>query len=207
METMKRRRRSAKERGTLKTSGAAGQGFGFALLMTVAVFALATVLPQPVLADVEEAPVRKALSDKSPFLPPGHGEKPDGAKPPPVVDGPLSREIEFRGVVHIGDKYQFSFFSKKENKSYWIAENTSISGMSARGYDARNGTVVFSKDGRSERLTMLSATDSPLPVALSTVAKDPGTTPVVETTPRVTPPREDNRRVVPRRRVILPQSN
>lgn len=172
---------------------------------------LLAFLSSPAFANEEAEPVQGSrLSDKSPFLPPGHGESNKPAPPPaPVADGPLSREFEFRGVVQIGSNYQFSFFSKKENKGYWISENTPVSGMNARSYDPGNGTVIFSKDGRSERLTLMSATDSPLPVALSTNTSESAPPSVRETRSEATPPGIDNvntnRRVIPRRRVILPQ--
>ncbi len=160
--------------------------------------------------DGEEAAPKNVpgLSEKSPFLPPGHGQnnKPP-PPPPPAADGPLSREFEFRGVVQFGSLYQFSFFSKKENKGYWIPENAGVSGMSARNFDPANATVIFSKDGRSERLTLISATDSPLPVAASTVAPEGGPPLVRETRTEATLPDNNNRRVIPRRRVILPQAN
>ncbi|MFP4157611.1 MAG: hypothetical protein ACLFU4_08340 [Opitutales bacterium] len=47
---------------------------------------------------------KETISGKSPFLPPGHGEKKEAPKPPPTPSqGPLSREIEFRSVVQFGD--------------------------------------------------------------------------------------------------------
>jgi hypothetical protein len=152
----------------------------------------------------------ETLQSSSPFLPPGYGEKEEEAAPPPVAaptQGPLSREIEFRGVVQIGKTYQFSLFSKKENKGYWIEEDTSESGIRVRDFNPSNSTLVISKNGRSERLTMVSATDSPLPVAVSTTSNDAPKAKPKNSRPNANASSNKRRRVVPRRRVILPKSD
>lgn len=153
------------------------------------------------------------LSEKSPFLPPGYGEEaPKPPPPPPPTQGPISRQLEFRGIVQIAGSYQFSLFSKKENKGYWIEENGEVSGINVRNYDADSGTIVVTTNGRSERLTLISATDSPLPVAQSTAKPQAPQVPNILPTPEnIRPNTNDNntsrRRVVPRRRVILPKAD
>jgi hypothetical protein len=156
----------------------------------------------------------KELSEKSPFLPPGHGAKNEAVQVKPVVpaQGPLSREIEFRGVVQIGGVFQFSIFKKKDQKGYWLRENITEDGITARSYDAASSTLVVNMNGRSERLTLMTATDNPLPVA----KVNPAATPSQPTRPpTITPPQppqlnksnaNNSRRVVPRRRVVLPKT-
>ena len=147
------------------------------------------------------------LESNSPFLPAGHNKEPNGPKPPPVVNGPLSREIEFRGIVQMNGVYQFSLFNKKENRGYWIAENGAESGISVRNFDLDAMRISVTLNGRTEQLTLMTATDSPLPVAISTTAKPtkqarqpniPGLTPS-------TTKKKSASRVIPRRRVILPK--
>jgi len=147
------------------------------------------------------------LESNSPFLPAGHNTMKVVPKPPPVVNGPLSREIEFRGIVQMNGVYQFSLFNKKENRGYWIAENGAESGISVRNFDLDALRISVTLNGRTEQLTLMTATDSPLPVAISTTAKPtkqarqpniPGLTPS-------TTKKKSASRVIPRRRVILPK--
>ncbi|MGB1127815.1 MAG: hypothetical protein ACPG3X_05555 [Opitutales bacterium] len=157
-----------------------------------------SVLPCSVFAD-------ESLSKKSPFLPPDHGTKTSvPAQPKVQPQGPISREIEFRGVVQLGGTYRFSLFNKKQNKSYWIEEKVSQDGLSVRSFDAGSSTVVVNVNGRSERLTLMTATDSPLPVALNHSQSKLPQAPVLP--PQINPPQNKNstKRVIPRRRVILP---
>ena len=149
------------------------------------------------------------LSEKSPFLPPGHGVKVKPVEQPTVQpQGPISREIEFRGLIQIGGTYQFSIFNKREQKGYWLKENVAQEGISVRGYDANSSTVIVNMNGRSERLTLMAATDNPLPVAK---AQTPPPSNVNQPTlpPQITNQNKQGnaRRVIPRRRVILPNQN
>ena len=105
------------------------------------------------------------IESQSPFLPPNHGVV--IAKPPapaPVTNGILARELELRGIIQIGDTFQFSVFSKKENMGYWIAENENANGISIRDFDASDQSVTVTKNGRSERLSLVSANERPLPI-------------------------------------------
>ncbi|HKK19084.1 MAG TPA: hypothetical protein VJ952_10430 [Opitutales bacterium] len=150
------------------------------------------------------------LSEKSPFLPPGYGE--EEVKPAePVVQpqGPISREIEFRGIVQIGGVYQFSIYNKKDQKGYWLKENERQDGISVNNFEEDASTIVVLMNGRSERLTLMSASESPLPVAQAKPSTQP------QARPPGLPPQlnvkssnsSGNRKTVPRRRVILPKKN
>ena len=146
------------------------------------------------------------LESNSPFLPPGHNTMKVSPPTPPVVNGPLSRELEFRGIVQMNGIYQFSLFNKKLNRGYWIAENGAESGISVRNFDLSGMRITVSQNGRSEQLTLMTATDSPLPVAISMPTK-PAALPPGLNIPGLTPSttkKQSASRVIPRRRVILP---
>ncbi|MGB0743650.1 MAG: hypothetical protein ACPGSB_03900 [Opitutales bacterium] len=152
------------------------------------------------------------LTDKSPFLPPGHGVKePEITKPPVQSQGPISRQIEFRGIVQLGEVLQFSVFNKKDQKSYWLKENENKAGISISSYDESSTSIIVFLNGRSERLELHDATENPLPVAQAIAG-----TPQKNARPAVLPPGLNNRQPVPnrssssnnrvpRRRVILPK--
>jgi hypothetical protein len=148
------------------------------------------------------------LETNSPFLPPGYNtKKPAPPKPTPKSNGPLTRELEFRGVVQMNGVYEFSLFNKKENRGYWITENGSENGLSVRNFNLDAMSITVTLNGRTEQLTLMTATDSPLPVAISTAAKPPKrpnqpNIPGLNTTRK---PSSSKSRVIPRRRVILPK--
>ena len=148
------------------------------------------------------------LESNSPFLPPGYNtKKPEPPKPAPKANGPLSREIEFRGIVQMNGIYEFSLFNKKENRGYWIAENGAENGISVRNFDLDAMRITVTLNGRTEQLTLMTATDSPLPVAISTTAK-PTKRPQQPNIPGLNTnktKKPSTSRVIPRRRVILPK--
>jgi len=149
-----------------------------------------------------------SLSEKSPFLPRGYGEKEPEPVQPPVVqnNGPISQTIEVRGVMKWGNRFQFSVFNKKENKSYWIDEDETVEQISARDYDPDSQSLTISMNGRSERLSLMDASESPLPVASSTAASGNRQPNLPANLSRENSGSSDNnRKVVPRRRVILPR--
>ena len=146
------------------------------------------------------------LETDSPFLPSGYSKKkPAPVRPTPATNGPLSRELEFRGVVQMNDTYEFSLFNKKESRGYWIPENGNVSGVSVRNFKLDSMTITVSLNGRTEQLTLMSATDSPLPVATSTVTK-PAQPPIIPgLNTNTVQKKTTSSRVIPRRRVILPK--
>jgi hypothetical protein len=151
----------------------------------------------------------ETLETSNPFLPPGYGAaKPEPPAPVVQANGPISREVEFRGIVQLDGSYQFSLFNKSENKGYWLFENQSEGGISVRGYEADSKTITVNMNGRSERLTLMSASEAPLPVVSSVSsptqagANQPVLPPGLENANNND---QDRRRVIPRRRVILPR--
>lgn len=157
----------------------------------------------------------KTLESQSPFLPPGHGKsQATTPPPPPPVNGPLTREIEFRGIVQLAGVYEFSIFHRSKQKSYWLRANESKDGIQIRGFDVNSRTITITMGGRTERLSLMSASETPLPVATSTnlpgaANQTPGLPPEVENLTTRSGNQNDEtprNRVVPRRRVILPQN-
>ena len=172
--------------------------------------AISSKIPLVVLAcltlGISLAAASSKLESNSPFLPAGYNKPVEPPKPPPVVNGPLSRELEFRGIVQMNGIYEFSLFNKKLNRGYWIAENGSESGISVRNFDLSGMRITVTQNGRSEQLTLMTATDSPLPVAISMPTK-PAALPPGLNIPglKTNSPKPSASRVIPRRRVILPK--
>ena len=155
----------------------------------------------------------ESLQSSNPFLPPGYGEKKEAPKPVVQSNGPISREIEFRGLVKMKGQYQFSLFNKRDQKSYWLKENEAAAqGISVRNYDSGSQSLTVSLSGRTERITLITANSSPLPVVASVSppintignTNKPELPPVLQ---NITKPNNNNddKRAVPRRRVILPK--
>jgi hypothetical protein len=154
------------------------------------------------------------LESNSPFLPPGYSELPSRPpEPPQRPSSPLSNELEFRGVVQLDGIYHFSLFKKSENKSYWISEDGSESGIGISDFDVDSMNITVTVDGRSEQLTLMAASNDPMPV----VAQPPQLpTPVVRppnlpaeiqqlrNTANEATTSTTRRRTIPRRRVIVP---
>ena len=148
------------------------------------------------------------LPKNSPFLPHDYGVKKVTPRPQPAGgNGLISRQIEFRGIIQLGGSYRFSLFNKKENKGYWVTENEGSNGIKAMNYNPQSMSLTLSMNGTVEQLILISANESPLPVAVSApISKE--ASPRRPTT--LTPPKPqivNKSVVVPRRRVILPNKN
>lgn len=151
---------------------------------------------------------QSTLASNSPFLPPGYSnQKPQVSASAHTTVEPLSREIEFRGIVQFGGVYQFSLFNKKDKKGYWIEENHTENGLSVSNFDLDTMRITVTFNGRSEPLTLINATDSPLPVASAPpVALPDQVKPAIPgLTPGATKPATTRRTLPRRRRVILPK--
>ena len=73
--------------------------------------------------------------------------------------------------MQINDIYEFSLFNKKDNRGYWIAENGAENGISVSHFNIDAMRITVTLNGRTEQLTLMTATDRPLPVASSTPAE------------------------------------
>ena len=155
----------------------------------------------------------ETLESSNPFLPPGYSEKKEAPKPVVQSNGPISREIEFRGLAEMDGQYQFSLFNKRDQKSYWLKENEAAAqGISVRNYDSVSRSLTVIMSGRTERLTLMTASSSPIPVVTSVSqpvttngnAKQPALPTILQ---NITKANNNNstRKAVPRRRVILPK--
>ena len=98
--------------------------------------------------------------------------------------------------------YEFSLFNKKLNRGYWIAENGTESGISVRNFDLSGMRITVTQNGRSEQLTLMTATDSPLPVGVSKTHSDP-----IITRTLIPMSKSSGNRFTPRRRVIMPKQD
>lgn len=151
------------------------------------------------------------LESNSPFLPPGYGTLKPALPKPIQNNGALAKDLEFRGVVQLDGVYQFSFFKKSENRGYWVAEGQSENGISVDSFSADSMQVTVTSNGRTEKLDLMAASESPLPVVASAPfgpAARPPTLPAGLPQNVQSPNRAQNnqpkRRTIPRRRVILP---
>jgi hypothetical protein len=152
-----------------------------------------------------------SLESHSPFLPHGYSKAQPAPAPKPVaapINGPLSKELEFRGVIQLQGIYQFSLFSKKDNRGYWIPENSSESGIKVSNFDRDTMRVTVTRNGRIEQLTLQNATDKPLPVVRTkpAAAKVPKPSQIPGLNANDKKKQTSKSRSVPRRRVILPKN-
>ncbi|ADE54662.1 hypothetical protein [Coraliomargarita akajimensis] len=153
----------------------------------------------------------KQLKENSPFLPEGHGKKTEPAKPV-VTNGPVAKQLEFRGLMKLGGQYSFSLFDKRSNKGYWLKQGKSEDGIRIDSYDSKGMSVMVNFNGRSERLTLISASDAPMNVTVNRPSSKP-TASNANKKPVIPPGLNTqnnsngstNKRVIPRRRVILPK--
>ena len=155
---------------------------------------------------LEQEMIAGSLVTKNPFLPTDYKKNDISvARPELQPSGAISKLVEFRGLITLGNVTQFSLYNKRENKGYWVSENQSEGGISIGHYDERSKAITVSMNGRTERLTLMSATNTPLPVVAS--YNQPAAQKVIlpPTQNNKSGQQEDNRRVIPRRRVILPK--
>ena len=145
------------------------------------------------------------LVKKNPFLPKDNEVKVVSVPVPPTP-GVVSKLIEFRGFYTLGNVTQFSIYNKRENKGYWISQNQSKDGISVSNFNNLTNDITVSMNGRSERLTLMNATSTPLPVVSSyNQSADQTTLPSAQGNLGSKPVESTATRVVPRRRVILPK--
>ena len=172
---------------------------GIKYLLQAAIVSVAFTLPL----------TASTLETKSPFLPPGHN-KPKAQAPVPVrTNGPIARQIEFRGVVQMNETYRLSLFDKSEQKGYWIKVGENKGGINVTAFDPKSMAITLNQNGRSERLNLLESTDAPMPVKISSApalnsAIVPNLPPGVQKNTGVNNTSK-NKRTIPRRRVILPK--
>lgn len=153
------------------------------------------------------------LVTSSPFLPPGWGKTaPVEDKTPVVQSGPLSRELEFRGIFEMNGVTKFGVFDKKDQKGRWIPLNGGGDQFTVVRYNNKTQSIMVKSNGRIEELFLKEADDKPLPVvgAISPNIKVP-VPGGANNNRRIPPPppaaltnrnNNNNTTTVPRRRVI-----
>ena len=147
------------------------------------------------------------LISESPFLPPGWSP----AKPPVVQVQPqaappvLARQLEFKGVVDLGNGQQFSLFDKKSGESYWLPLNEMRDGFQVVRYEPNRASIYIRSGGRTEELRLATVDESPMQIASGvSTSVTASSTP---TRPNIAPttPNSGNAQagpVIPRRRII-----
>ena len=147
-----------------------------------------------------------SLVNKNPFLPTDYKKNDISVtRPESQQSGAISKLVEFRGLFTLGNVTHFSLYNKRVNKGYWVSENQSEGGISVGHYDERSKAITISMNGRTGRLTLMSATNTPLPVVAS--YKQPAAQKMILPSAQnnKSVQQEDRSRVIPRRRVILPK--
>lgn len=156
-------------------------------------------------ASLEEA--RESLLQRSPFVkwaPPRETPPP---KPEPVVQtGALSRELQFNGIMQIGDETYFNIFDKIENRSMLMGIGENKGRFSVVDYNAsgdRSITVQAGSGGRQEKISLATSDGVSIPTTTPTASQNQArptpNRPAVTNRSRSTPVSERRRRVIPRR--------
>jgi len=147
---------------------------------------------------------RESLLNRSPFVkwsPPVQHREPD---PEPIVSnaGALSRELQFNGIMQIGDETYFNIFDKIENRSLLLTVDGASKGrFQVVDYDSSGdrSITVQAGGGRPEKI-MLATSDG---VSIPTATPSPGNNRQVEVRRTNNRPSvqqtERRRRVIPRR--------
>lgn len=155
------------------------------------------------------------LITNSPFLPPGYGQKAPEPEPEPeiIAQGPLSRELEFRGIFEMNGVTKFSVFDKSEQKGQWIPLNGGDSKYTIVRYNEPKRSITVKSAGRLEEIFLHAADDKPMPVvgAASTTTNQRPNSRTNNTTNQqngIANPRTNRTgTTVPRRRIIRRSSS
>lgn len=155
---------------------------------------------------LEEA--RDSLTHRSPFVKWEAPQPQVTAYEPPVVNtGSLSREIEFKGILRIGEDTYFNVFDKVEGKSLMLAQDDveAKTRFKVVGYDDGSRSItVQAGSGQKERIEMATSDG----VSIPTIQAQPNRPPIPQvngnnrpaiTTQSTLPASERRRRVIPRR--------
>ncbi|RME67344.1 MAG: hypothetical protein D6781_13435 [Verrucomicrobia bacterium] len=118
----------------------------------------------------------RAAEGRSPFLPPGFGEKKEEA---PAAPSALDK-IEFRGVLAIGDTTLITLFDASTSKSYTVELGKTVNNITVTDYQMtdKTDTVVISQGGQSRRIELRK----PKIVALAPQANPSGGKPAAAAT-------------------------
>lgn len=130
-----------------------------------------------------------ALVERSPFAPPA-ASQPEAA-PATGPQGPAGQRFTFRGVVRIGEAWQFSLFDREEARSQWVGLDETIGPYRIVEYEVESRRLTLASGGDTETLSL----EESAPGGDTGIAR-----------PASVRERDDDepRRIVPRRRVVRP---
>ncbi|MDP0496865.1 MAG: hypothetical protein Q7Q73_11745 [Verrucomicrobiota bacterium JB024] len=152
-----------------------------------------------------------SLVARSPFLPPGWGEKQEA--PAPVVAAPptiISRQLEFKGLIELDGVTRFSVFDKKANEGHWLELNESAGDFQIVRFDSARQSILISSGGRTEELALASPDESPMQISGSvTPSVRKPSTPGAPVTQASSTSGSSGRAgpLIPRRRLIRPKDS
>ena len=95
------------------------------------------------------------LTTNSPFIPTGFdqnkvGSTKSNSNQPGI---PLSN-LDLRGIVKLDGEYIFCLQDKNSNDAFWVGMNESYEDMTIVDYDPLNYTVVVTKDGFQQKISL-----------------------------------------------------
>lgn len=179
------------------------------LQFPVSCFCLSLFVLAPISSQASLEDARESLLQRSPFVkwsPPRQEATPP---PAPVVEtGALSRELQFNGIMQIGDETYFNIFDKIENRSTLLGVDEDNGGrFKVVGYNASGdrSITVQAGGGRQEKIMLATSdgvsipTQTPTPNAANNQPNIRRTPNRPEVQRRTAPITERRRRVIPRR--------
>lgn len=78
--------------------------------------------------------------------------------------GVLQKYLQYRGIVIINGKKQFSIFNQRTNKPFWLSEGQSKDGYRVINYDSETNSVIISNGLVTESLTLITPSDKAITV-------------------------------------------
>ncbi|MEM9025916.1 MAG: hypothetical protein AAGB06_03170 [Verrucomicrobiota bacterium] len=145
-----------------------------------------------------------SLLSRSPFLPAGYNDGREDNKPE-EKKREQPQNWTLRGWTSFGDVTRVSLYDKSENKGYWIGLNDPKAPVRILNLDKDSRKVIVSIDGRSTTIELEKST-------FASTSEAPAARPAAR--PKPAEPnananqgdnRETQRRIIPRRRVIVPR--
>ena len=104
------------------------------------------------------------LLSNSPFIPPDWGKLGKSAPTSNVAQGPLSKDLEFRGYYEVDEQKYFSVYDKSSKQGGWYAINEGPERFKVVRFDPRNTTISVKAGATVEDISLMSADEQPIPV-------------------------------------------
>ncbi len=147
------------------------------------------------------------LVQNSPFLPPDHNRAQDRAPAPTPPPGAnvVSRDLELRGIYEFDGVVNFSVFNKRTENSFLVTLDERGGEVFATQFNPEDRSARMTFQGSTAVLSLKKPSDTPIPVAGRTASSASGRSENAQRQGSAEGERRE-RPAVPRRRVILPQS-